>query len=212
MFTGLIETVGRLERVETRSQGAFLTISRAGVWDPPLVLGESVAVQGACLTVTEAGEDWFSSDVLAETLARTNLLALRCGQRVNLERALRLGDRLGGHMVSGHVDGVGTLQQIRMEGADYVLRIYCGDELAEGIVLKGSVALDGISLTVTKVDTGAFEVKIIPWTWEHTSLSERQSGDRMHVELDMIGKYVKRYLGQVGRSTLTEEHLRAAGY
>jgi riboflavin synthase len=212
MFTGLIEAVGHLESMHNRSRGARLVIKREGCWQPSLVLGESVAVQGACLTVTEAGDGWFSCDVLAETLARTTLADLRKGQCLNLERALRLGDRLGGHMVSGHVDGVGTLEQIRMEGADRVLRIHCGEEQAEGIVLKGSVALDGISLTVTKVDTAAFEVKIIPWTWEHTSLVERKSGDSMHVETDMIGKYVKRYVLQAQSSPLTEDRLHAAGY
>ena len=212
MFTGLIETVGRLERNESRSTGARLVITRDGAWEPPLVLGESIAVQGACLTVTEAGPDSFACDVLAETLQRTHLRALRAGQHVNLERALRLGDRLGGHMVSGHVDGVGTLEQIRMEGVDRVVRVRCGRGVADGMVSKGSVALDGISLTVTHVEPEAFEVKIIPWTWQHTSLCERKTGDQMHVEMDMIGKYVKRYLSQMGESGVTEDYLRASGY
>ena len=212
MFTGLIETVGRLERNDARSSGARLMIVRDGAWEPALVLGESIAVQGACLTVTEAGSDWFACDVLVETLQRTNLRMMRAGQKVNLERALRLGDRLGGHMVSGHIDGVGKVERIRMEGADRVVRVHCGREVADGIVLKGSVALDGISLTVTRVDAEAFEVKIIPWTWAHTSLHERKTGDRMHVENDMIGKYVKRYVSQMNQSPLTEDHLRAAGY
>ncbi len=212
MFTGLIETVGRLTRMESRSAGARLVISREGTWDPALELGESIAVQGVCLTVTEAGTDWFACDVLSETLQRTTLASARKGQALNLERALRLGDRFGGHMVSGHVDGVGTLEQIRMEGADRVVRVHCARDVTEGIVLKGSVALDGVSLTVTRLDADAFEVKIIPWTWQHTSLRDRQAGDRMHVEIDMIGKYVKRYMSQVNDSSLTEAQLRAAGY
>jgi riboflavin synthase len=212
MFTGLIETVGRLERYEPRSAGARLVIVREGAWDPVLLLGESISVQGACLTVTEAGDCWFACDVLAETLSRTNLAAYRKGQRLNLERALRLGDRLGGHLVSGHIDGVGRLAQIRKEGEDRVVRVACDRELADGVVFKGSVALDGISLTVTAVDAMSFEVKIIPWTWQHTSLHERSVHDPMHVEIDMIGKYVKHYLSQMTKAPLTEDVLRAAGY
>ena len=212
MFTGLIETVGWLERNEARSAGARLVIAREGAWDPALILGESIAVQGACLTVTEAGNDWFACDVLAETLQRTTLGGASRGQRLNLERALRLGDRLGGHMVSGHIDGVGRLEQIRREGDDRIVHVQCGRDIADGIVMKGSVALDGISLTVTYVDSEAFEVKIIPWTWQHTSLHARKRGDPMHIEGDMMGKYVKRYVSQLNRSPLTEEQLRAAGY
>lgn len=213
MFTGLIEATGKMERVEPRGGGARFTIARTTAWDPPLVDGESIAVQGACLTVTGASDTQFCCDVLAETLQRTNLHAKRPGAWLNLERALQLGDRLGGHMVSGHVDGLGTLRHIRMEGSDRILQITCDPALADGIVDKGSVALDGISLTVTNVGADFFAVKIIPWSWSHTSLQERKPGDSLNIETDMLGKYVKRYLAQMpGTSGVTASMLRDNGY
>ncbi len=214
MFTGLIEAVGTMERMEPRGKGARLTITRPDAWDPPLEDGESIAVQGACLTVTAGTDMRFHCDVLAETLQRTNLHAKRPGTWLNLERALRMGDRLGGHMVSGHVDGVGTLRDIRMEGDDRILLLRGMPSLVDGIVEKGSVSLDGVSLTVTAVSTDGFAVKIIPWTWEHTSLRERKPGDSLNVETDMLGKYVKRYLAQMPLSGcgVTEEMLRNNGY
>ncbi len=213
MFTGLIEATGTIERVEPRSGGARLTIRRSDSWDPPLVDGESIAVQGACLTVTEGEASRFRCDVLAETLARTNLREKRSGQALNLERALRLSDRLGGHMVTGHVDGTGILVQLQKEGEDRILQVRCSATIADGIVEKGSVALDGISLTVTDVGPDYFAVKIIPWTWLHTSLRERKQGDSMNIETDMLGKYVKRYLaGSHASGGVTESLLRETGF
>jgi riboflavin synthase len=211
MFTGLIESVGTLEGIARQAGGATITVA-CGPWTPPLVHGESIAVQGACLTVTGLEETRFRADVLDETLRRTNLGGKRIGQALNLERALRLGDRLGGHFVTGHVDAVGTLETIRMEGRDRVLRLRCARDVAVGIVEKGSVALDGISLTVSSVDEGAFEVCVIPWTWAHTSLNERVAGDPLNVETDMIGKYIQRHLAAQGTGTLSERMLAEAGF
>lgn len=212
MFTGLIETVGTLRVLERHEGGARLTVAVHG-WQTPLVSGESIAVQGACLTVAGFDASSFHADILEETLRRTNLMGKRSGQALNLERALRLGDRLGGHLVSGHVDTVGTLESIRIEGRDRVLRIRCGREAATEVVEKGSVALDGISLTVSAVSDGAFEVCVIPWTWGHTSLQERQPGDMMNVETDMIGKYIRRHLTQRGGSGgVDHDMLAAAGF
>lgn len=211
MFTGLIESVGTLEGIKPQGGGAMITVACAP-WTPPLVQGESIAVQGACLTVTGFEPSWFRADVLDETLRRTNLSRKRTGQALNLERALRLGDRLGGHFVTGHVDGSGMLEAIRMEGRDRVLRVRCGREMAGGIVDKGSIALDGISLTVSAVDDGAFEVSVIPWTWEHTSLRERVTGDSFNIETDMIGKYIQRHLSVQSAGTLSEQMLAGAGF
>ena len=195
MFTGLVEKVGHLRGIRRSGGGASFEIE-CGEWDNALELGESVAVQGTCLTVTSAGDGGFTCDVLDETLNRTNLGDKAVGAALNLERALKMGDRLGGHLVSGHVEAVG-----------------CPAELAVGIIEKGSVAIDGISLTVSAVGDDWFEVNIIPFTWEHTSLAERKVGDSVNLETDMLGKYVKRYVDAVaGGGSLSLEKLAAAGF
>ena len=193
MFTGLIETVGELRRFERSDGGASLVVGCSS-FDAPLGIGESIAVQGACLSVTAFDEGSFSCDVLDETLSRTNLSEKAYGAPLNLERALELGDRLGGHLVSGHIDGLGKVSEIRPAGRDRVIAIECAESLLSGIVDKGSIAIDGISLTVSSVFATGFEVSIIPLTWEHTSLRVRNAGDSVNLETDMFGKYVQRIL------------------
>jgi riboflavin synthase len=211
MYTGLIERVGKLSGTTSRGNGSVLTLSHAP-WESPLELGESVAVQGACLTVTSVGTGSFTADVLNETLQRTSLGHLASGAAVNLERALRVGDRFGGHMVSGHVDGCGQLAAVTRAGDDYLFRITCSEAISEEIVSKGSIALDGISLTIANEAPGWFEVAVIPHTWAHTSLPSRKPGNPMNLETDILGKYVRRYLGgQQKPAGLTMEHLARAG-
>ena len=211
MFTGLIEQVGELSGTTSRGNGSVLTLSHAP-WESPLELGESVAVQGACLTVTSVGTGSFTADVLNETLQRTSLGHLASGAAVNLERALRVGDRFGGHMVSGHVDGCGQLAAVTRVGDDYLFRITCREAISEEIVSKGSIALDGISLTIANEAPGWFEVAVIPHTWAHTSLSSRKPGNPMNLETDILGKYVRRYLaGGKPQGGLTMAHLERAG-
>lgn len=193
MFTGLIESVGKLKSANRSQGGAALEIS-CPEWDEPLKLGDSVAVQGACLTVTACDATSFVCDVLDETLDRTNLGGKAAGDVLNLERAMKLGDRLGGHFVTGHVDAIGTIAAIRMVGRDRIVAVKCDSESVAGIVEKGSVAIDGISLTVSAVSESGFEVNIIPFSWEHTSLSARRVGDLVNLETDMLGKYVAKYL------------------
>ena len=198
MFTGLIERIGTLAGLTTRDGSACIRIQHSP-WDEPLVLGESVAVLGACLTVARvAGPTHFECDILDETLTRTQLKHKRRGARLNLERAVRVGSRLGGHMVSGHVDGQGVLAAISSAGRDRVLRIAADLKIMDGVILKGSIAIDGISLTLSGVSNDSFEVSIIPHTWTGTNLCELQLGDAVNLETDMIGKYVHQYMLRTG--------------
>jgi riboflavin synthase len=193
MFTGIVETIGTIEGIEP---GADLT--RLVVDAKPIVegvdLGDSVAVNGTCLTVTSIRDGRLSFEAVQETMERTSLGDLKVGSRVNLERAMRAGDRLDGHIVQGHVDGVGTVRQMAQEGNDVRLQIDCDPELADCVVEKGSIAVDGVSLTVAALSPSGFEVALIPHTLEVTTLSDRQPHDRVNLEADVLGKYVKRYL------------------
>ncbi len=214
MFTGLVQRVGRLRRLSQRDGGACIDIAVAP-WDEPWQLGESLAVQGACLTLTAADARGVSGDVLQETLDCTVLGRLRPGDLVNLERALRLGDRLGGHLVTGHIDGVGTVESLRETGRDRVLRIRCDPRIVRRMVYKGSIAVDGISLTVSDLcDPQAFEVYVIPTTWNETSLAQRRSGDRVNLETDLLGKHVERLLTVPSEAAppITLATLEAAGF
>ena len=211
MFTGLVEKTGVIRKLDRHSGGWRLEIS-CGQWtDDPVVLGESIAVQGVCLTVAEMDVDSFTADLLDETLRRSALGRLGAGSRVNLERALKLGDRLGGHIVSGHVDETGAISSIREVGRDYELTVACTQSFARQCVMKGSVALDGVSLTITGLTDNSVSVNIIPHTWRETSLGERQKGDLVNLEADVIGKYVARFMS-VKPGGLTEETLRKAGF
>ena len=211
MFTGLVQKVGVLKRL-ARSQGGWSLFIAHAPWADALVLGESVAVQGACLTVTQVGAGSFTADLLDETLRLTALRQLAEGSRVNLERALALGDRLGGHIVSGHVDETGTLQSIEDRGRDVALHVACSAELARQTVLKGSIAIDGVSLTVTGLGDDWLEVNLIPHTLKETSLCDRKAGDAVNLEGDILGKYVARLLGKESRQGVSEQMLAENGF
>ena len=211
MFTGLVEKTGVIRKLDRHSGGWRLEIACSPWTDDPVVLGESIAVQGVCLTVAEMDADGFTADLLDETLRRSALGRLGVGSRVNLERALRLGDRLGGHIVSGHVDETGAVVSIREVGRDYELTIACTKDFARQCVMKGSVAIDGVSLTITGLTDDSVAVNIIPHTWRETSIGERKKGDLVNLEADVIGKYVARFMS-VKTGGLTEETLRKAGF
>lgn len=193
MFTGLIERKGVIESISKEGGSGSLQIRATG-WDRPIQVGESIAVQGVCLTVTQQAGDVLSFDVLAETFRCTNLGSKQVGSAINLERALRQGDPLGGHMVQGHVDSTGTVHAIIPVDRDFRVVIHCGAEIQKYIVYKGSIALDGISLTVADVDERGFTVHIIPHTWDVTTFSDLQVGDAVNLEADPLAKYVERAL------------------
>lgn len=192
MFTGLIADLGSVESIESDADGATLEISTALAGE--LAEGDSVAVNGVCLTATAIDDGAFRAQAMQETLRRSSLQRLRRGSRVNLELALRADGRLGGHIVQGHVDGTGTIAGLREEGFSRVLEIDMDDELARYLVEKGSVALDGVSLTVSELRDGGFSVSLIPETLLRTNLGEAQVGDRVNIETDILAKHVERLL------------------
>lgn len=193
MFTGIIEHAGTIEAIQVREDGARLVVNAGPLADHSR-LGDSVAVNGVCLTVVDPQIGCLSFDVVLETLARTSLGALKEGSRVNLERPLRAGGHLDGHIVQGHVDDTAVLESVAPEGNGYRLRYRPAPDLLRYVVEKGSICIDGISLTVAALGDDWFEVAIIPHTWEVTNLRERQPGDRANIEVDVLAKYVERLL------------------
>ena len=212
MFTGLVQKVGRLEQVSFRGAAGRLILSAH--FDTAMQTGESIAVNGACLTLVEQQGDKLVFDVLRETFEKTALREKSPGAPLNLERALRLGDPLGGHLVSGHVDGTGELRHVEPTGRDRILTISAPALLAE-IVPKGSIAVDGISLTVVAVtaSNGTFTVHVIPHTWSQTALAALAAGARVNLETDMLGKYVRATLApSLPTPAVTWNKLRDAGF
>jgi riboflavin synthase len=196
MFTGLIESVGAV--VEAKGTGAGLRLRVRTRLASGLEPGESVAVNGVCLTVTLIGEGEFHADIGPETARVSTLAALRPGQPVNLERSMRADARFGGHFVQGHVDGIGVVEEVRQQADAHWLTVSFPEELAPYLIRKGSVAVDGVSLTIAGLGESRFDVMIIPFTWEHTTLNAAKTGERVNLECDMIGKYVARSLELAG--------------
>lgn len=192
MFTGLVAGQGEIVFFNKNSNDARLGIKPNFIFENP-VIGESVAINGACLTVESFSNGVLSFYTSAETLSCSTLTALALGNRVNMERALALGDRLGGHLVSGHIDCVGTLMKIQDIGSSKSLKIAFLEEIAPYIIPKGSIALDGISLTVNTCGISFLEVNVIPETWKVTNISQWKEGQRINIETDMIGKYILRF-------------------
>ena len=189
MFTGIVEEVGTVTQLKGYRMNVHATLVMEG-----LKLGDSMAVNGACLTVVALGSEEFSVDLSPETLRRTSLGDLTPGKAVNLERPLAVSDRLGGHIVQGHVDATGRLTSSKPEADCVILRIRCPKRMMRYIVEKGFITLDGISLTVVKKDTSSFTLSVIPYTLEHTNLKEKVPGDRVNLESDIVAKYIESLL------------------
>jgi riboflavin synthase len=196
MFTGLIESLGTVASVDPIDKGVRLGV-RTAVWSD-LEIGESLAVNGVCLTVVSAADGFAYADVSPETMRVTTIGSLPVDALLNLERSLRADARLGGHFVQGHVDGTGEILQILPDGDGYRVTVRFPQELSRFIVHKGSIAIDGISLTVAGLDADRLDVQIIPYTWEHTNLKAAAPGTRVNLECDILGKYIARALEQRG--------------
>lgn len=203
MFTGIIQEVGRVEAIERGAQSARFTIRAENMLDG-IKIGDSITINGACLTVVEQKPGMVAFDAVYETLQKTALGSLAIGDEVNMEPSLSVSGRFDGHIVQGHVDGVGTIASIREVDNSYYIYITASAQILRYIVRKGSVAIDGISLTVVDADDKTFSVAIIPHTWDSTNLHTRRAGDQINLETDIIGKYVEKLVGgDFGRSETT---------
>ena len=209
MFTGIIEEVGQVEQIIHGSLSCRIRISADLIFSD-LKLGDSVAVNGVCLTAAEISANTFTADVMAETMRRTGLGRLVPGSRVNLERAMPANGRFGGHIVSGHIDGTGTVLSMKREDNAVWIRIAADTPIMKYIVEKGSVALDGISLTIAEVTAGSFAVSVIPHTAANTTLLDKKNGDSINIECDIIGKYIERMMKPA--TGITEEFLKENGF
>lgn len=219
MFTGIVEEVGTIRQIKHGRHSAVLTIQAKTVLEGTGI-GDSIAVNGICLTVTQLFPDGFSADVMHETLNRSSLARLTAGSRVNLERAMAANGRFGGHIVAGHVDGVGRIANIRRDDTAVWYTVHAGPEILRYVVEKGSITIDGISLTVATVDDAGFSVSTIPHTVAQTNLNQRGRGDPVNLETDMVGKYIEKLLrpedpnppASASKGTLTTELLLRCGF
>lgn len=209
MFTGIIEEVGRVESISKGHKSAKLTLSAKKIMGD-LKLGDSVATNGVCLTVTSLSQHSFTADVMNETLRRSSLEQLKTGSQVNLERALPANGRFGGHIVTGHIDGTGTISHIKRDDIAIWYTIKTSAEIMRYIIEKGSIAIDGISLTVAKVAADSFAVSVIPHTVKETILAQKQIGSTVNLENDLVGKYIEKLIQN--KQPMTREFLQNHGF
>jgi riboflavin synthase len=213
MFTGIIEEIGIISNIERSATSCKLTISAKKIMDD-CKLGDSISINGTCLTVTRTLDNRFVADVMAETMRRTDLDNLKTGDKVNLERSLRPSDRLGGHIVAGHVDEVGTVIELVPEGIATLMRVEVSSELMRYIAIKGSVSIEGVSLTVIDVTDNSFQVSLIPYTKDITILGLKRLGDKVNIEADMLARYLERLMigTQKEQTAIDEEFLKEHGF
>jgi riboflavin synthase len=214
MFTGIVEGTGTVKRVERRGGGLRLWVD-ASFDISDLNIGDSISLNGCCLTVVERDGRMFSADVSDETLKSTTISTLKEGSYVNLERALAINGRLGGHIVLGHVDGIGKVVEVKRDGETLLLKVEIPKELSRYVVKKGSIALDGISLTINETSSNILSFKIIPHTLKNTTLAKKRDGDLLNLEVDILGKYVEKLMAggeTMPSSHITEELLKEYGF
>lgn len=211
MFTGIIQELGVVEDIG-KSGSIYRLAIRAKNIDKGVKIGDSICLNGVCLTVASKKGDLLNFDIMAETTRNSNLAALVKGDKVNLEGSLRAGATMDGHFVLGHVDCVGIVEYIRKTGDGFMLRIGFPEKFSPLIVEKGSIALDGVSLTVSRADKNAFEIHIIPHTLKSTTLNMKDAGDAVNLEFDILGKYIAKGMGSGSRTPISEEFLRSKGF
>lgn len=217
MFTGIIEEIGIIQEIIKGEKSSVISIKASKILEET-ILGDSICVNGVCLTVTKMTKDTFEADVMAETLRKSNIGKLSIGNKVNLERALKLEGRFGGHIVSGHIDGVGEIISLIKEDNAIWVTVKTSKDILKYIVMKGSIAIDGISLTVAYIDNEVFKVSIIPHTGGETTLLHKKNGETVNLECDVIGKYIEKFMrlkeesGQIKKQLLDETFLRENGF
>ena len=217
MFTGIIEEIGIIQKIIKGEKSSVISIKASKILEET-ILGDSICVNGVCLTVTKMTKDTFEADVMAETLRKSNIGKLSIGSKVNLERALKLEGRFGGHIVSGHIDGVGEIMKLIKEDNAIWVTVKTSKDILKYIVMKGSIAIDGISLTVAYIDNEVFKVSIIPHTGGETTLLHKKNGETVNLECDVIGKYIEKFMrlkeesGQIKKQLLDETFLRENGF
>ena len=216
MFTGIIEEIGQIKHIALGTKSSRLIIKADRVLDD-VRTGDSICTNGVCLTVSHFGTDYFEADVMAETMRRTNFRELKSGDKVNLERAMKMNDRFGGHIVSGHVDGTGVIVSKKKEDNAVWVTIETSENILKYIVEKGSITIDGISLTVADLDAHLFKVSIIPHTGAQTTLLDKKVGDRVNLENDLIGKYVEKMMNSARiteekNTAIDKDYLRKYGF
>ncbi len=213
MFTGIIESLGVIKKLRKsqKSMQISIEVQNVDILDD-VKIGDSVATNGVCLTVTHLNGNVFEANVMNETVNVTSLHSLKVDGSVNLERALKVSDRLGGHIVSGHVDGIGTVSNIQKNDIAYIFTIKAGDELLRYMIKRGSITIDGISLTIIEVTDRDFSMSIIPHTAQQTTLLNKRVGDIVNLETDILAKYVERLLGSKKTTNITEEFLKENGF
>jgi len=214
MFTGLIEDIGKINQLQPINNGLSLTIESQLITSE-LNIGDSVAINGVCLTVTRIQSPMFTLEAVQETLEKSTISSLHIGSKVNLERAIRFGDRMGGHFVQGHVDGKGTINKIEKIGSTVWFEIKIPQQFEHYIISKGSIAIDGISLTVAEKTNGIVKISVIPHTFENTNMQFLSEGNQINIEVDMMAKYVENFVHpqkNEKKSTITEEWLREKGF
>ncbi|MBT8386237.1 MAG: riboflavin synthase [Ignavibacteria bacterium] len=214
MFTGIIEEIGKISSIKPIAGGIRIKISTSKILDD-ISVNDSVCVSGVCLTAIKVEDDGFWVDAVGATLDKTTFAKMQLSTPVNLERSLKLNDRLGGHFVQGHANGIGTILEIKKLGENYFLKIEVDESLQKYLVEEGSITIDGISLTIAELDISKVGISIIPHTWKNTAIQFKKVGDKVNVETDVLAKYIEKLLGKNGTehtTNITENWLKELGY